>query len=101
MIKTYDVVDNSKFQVDIAMRLPPVFMMDTLLLHNMGVRLDSDLSPVPPLEPGVNITEHISNSTDLYQTFSTLYGGNPAMLIIPHILRWAILSICLDQTDTE
>ncbi len=83
-----------QFQVDIAMRLPPVFMMDTLLLHNMGVSLDSALSPVPPLEPGVNITEHISNSTDLYQTFSTLYGGNPAMLIIPHILRWAIF-VCL------
>lgn len=83
------------------MRLPPVFMMDTLLIHNMGVRLDSDLSAVPPLEPGVNITEHITNSTDLYQTFSTLYGGNPAMLVIPHILRWGILSYCLDHTDTD
>ena len=74
------------------MRLPPVFMMDTLLIHNMGVTLDSAMSPVPPLEPGVNISEHISNSTDLYQTFSTLYGGNPAMLIVPHILRWVICS---------
>ena len=69
------------------MRLPPVFMMDALLIHNMGVSLDSSLSAVQPLE-GVNITEHITNSTDLYQTFSTLYGGNPALLIIPHILRW-------------
>ena len=73
-------------QADIAMRLPPVFLMDALLIHNMGVSLDSSLSAVQPLD-GVNITEHITNSTDLYQTFSALYGGNPALLIIPHILR--------------
>ena len=71
------------------MRLPPVYMMDALLVHNMGVTLDTGVSAVTPLAADVNITEHITNSTDLYQTFSTLYGGNPALLIIPHILRGA------------
>ena len=66
------------------MRLPPVYLMDALLVHNMGVAAEPGLSPVTA---ELNITEAITNSTDLYQTFSTLYGGNPAMLLLPHVLR--------------
>ena len=66
------------------MRLPPVYLMDALLVHNMGVAAEPGLSPVTA---ELNITEAITNSTDLYQTFSTLYGGNPALLLLPHVLR--------------
>ena len=66
------------------MRLPPVYLMDALLVQNMGVAAEPGLNPVTA---ELNITEAITNSTDLYQTFSTLYGGNPAMLLLPHVLR--------------
>ena len=70
------------------MRLPPVYMMDTLLVYNMGVNTDTSIQTVSPINEDVNITEEINNSTDLYQTFSNLYGGSPALLVIPHILRF-------------
>ena len=74
------------------MRLPPVYMMDLLLVYNMGVNTDTNIKPVSGSED-INITEHISNSTDLYQTFSLLYGGNPAMLVVPHVLRFLSCSL--------
>ena len=74
--------------MDVMMRLPPIYMMDMLLVYNMGVASDSNIQTVNPIMEDVNITEHISNSTDLYKTFSTLYGGSPVLLIIPHILRF-------------
>ena len=74
--------------MDVMMRLPPIYLMDMLLVYNMGVSSDSNIQTVNPVMEDVNITEHISNSTDLYQTFSTLYGGSPVMLVIPHILRF-------------
>ena len=43
-----------------------------------------------PLDPSLgptNLTEAIHNSTDLYSTFSQLYGGSPLLLIVPHIVR--------------
>ena len=70
------------------MRLPPVYMMDTLLVYNMGVNTDTSIQTVSPINEDVNITEEINNSTDLYQTFSNLHGGSPALLVIPHILRF-------------
>jgi len=73
---------------DMLMRLPPVYMMDTLLVYNMGVNTDTSIQTVSPINEDVNITEEINNSTDLYQTFSNLYGGSPALLVIPHILRF-------------
>jgi len=73
---------------DLLMRLPPVYMMDTLLVYNMGVNTDTSIQTLSPIHEDVNITEEINNSTDLYQTFSNLYGGSPALLVIPHILRF-------------
>ena len=43
-----------------------------------------------PLDPELvptNLTEAINNSSDLYSTFSQLYGGSPLLLILPHIAR--------------
>ena len=50
----------------------------------------SHLTPTP-LDPSLvptNLTEAIHNSTDLYSTFSQLYGGSPLLLIVPHIVRY-------------
>ena len=63
-------------------------MMDSLLGHNMGVLTDPVLQPV--LEEELNITQQISQSTDLYHTFTLLYGGNPALLLLPHIVRFLL-----------
>ena len=78
--------------MDIVLRLPPVYMMDSLLGHNMGVLPEPVLQPV--LEEGLNITQEISQSVDLYHTFTLLYGGNPALLLLPHIVRF-LVSCCL------
>ena len=79
------------------MRLPPVYMMDTLLVYNMGVSSETvtTVQPSVSAQTGemMNVSDHIANSTDLYQTFSTLYGGNPALLLIPHVLRFLVCTI--------
>ena len=77
------------------MRLPPVYMMDSVLANNMGVASDTMMTPVATSDQGhtLNVTDHIANSTDLYETFSTLYGGSPALLIIPHIARFLASSL--------
>ena len=74
------------------MRVPPLYMMDTLLGHNMGVLSSPSLQQARDTEQ-LNITEQISQSTDLYSTFSTLYGGSPVLLIFPHIVRLLLSSI--------
>eukprot|EP00092_Neocalanus_flemingeri_P039584 GFUD01043105.1.p1 GENE.GFUD01043105.1~~GFUD01043105.1.p1 ORF type:complete len:702 (+),score=203.16 GFUD01043105.1:180-2285(+) len=82
--------------VDVIIRLPPLYTMDYILLHNLGVWTSPTLQhPVTSLTNEtnpVNITEQISNSTDLYDTFSLLYGGNPMLLLVPHMLRFCLCS---------
>eukprot|EP00092_Neocalanus_flemingeri_P058924 GFUD01070322.1.p1 GENE.GFUD01070322.1~~GFUD01070322.1.p1 ORF type:complete len:702 (+),score=207.23 GFUD01070322.1:123-2228(+) len=82
--------------VDVIIRLPPLYTMDYILLHNLGVWTNPTLQhPVTSLSNEtnpVNITEQISNSTDLYDTFSLLYGGNPMLLLVPHMLRFCLCS---------
>eukprot|EP00092_Neocalanus_flemingeri_P081135 GFUD01101272.1.p1 GENE.GFUD01101272.1~~GFUD01101272.1.p1 ORF type:complete len:702 (+),score=206.77 GFUD01101272.1:126-2231(+) len=82
--------------VDVIIRLPPLYTMDYILLHNLGVWTSPTLQhPVTSLSNEtnpVNITEQISNSTDLYDTFSLLYGGNPMLLLVPHMLRFCLCS---------
>jgi len=82
--------------VDVIIRLPPLFTMDCILLHNMGVwtnpSLQQPVTALPNETNPVNITEQISNSTDLYETFSLLYGANPLLLLVPHMLRFCLCS---------
>jgi len=82
--------------VDVIIRLPPLYMMDYILLNNMGVWTDPTLQkPVnnfPNETADFNITEQIENSTNLYETFSLLYGGNPILLVVPHVLRFCLCS---------
>ena len=66
------------YQFDILLRLPPLYMMDGLLGYNLGVTREPSLQPV--VGDQVNLTEQISQSTDLYTTFTVLYGGSPALL---------------------
>ena len=77
------------FQIDILLRLPPVYMMDSLLGQNMGVLTEPVLQSAI-LEEELNITQQISQSTDLYHTFSLLYGGSPALLLVPHLVRFLL-----------
>jgi len=80
--------------VDISLRLPPLYVMDAILLYNMGIWTEPSLIPeIANTEEG-NITEQITNSTDLYQTFSKLYGGNPLLLVLPHVARFLLCTIC-------
>jgi len=82
--------------VDVIIRLPPLYMMDYILLNNMGVWTDPTLqrpaTNLPNETESINITEQIENSTNLYETFSILYGGNPLMLVVPHVLRFCLCS---------
>jgi len=82
--------------VDVIIRLPPLYMMDYILLNNMGVWTDPTLqrpaTNLPNETESINITEQIENSTNLYETFSILYGGNPVMLVVPHVLRFCLCS---------
>jgi len=82
--------------VDVIIRLPPLYMMDYILLNNMGVWTDPTLqkpvTTLPNETDTVNITEQIENSTNLYETFSILYGGNPILLVVPHVLRFCLCS---------
>lgn len=82
--------------VDVIIRLPPLYMMDYILLNNLGVWTDPTLqTPVSNFKNDtndVNITEQIENSTNLYETFSLLYGGNPILLVVPHLLRFSLCS---------
>ena len=66
-------------------RLPPLYLMDWLLVQNLGV---ADQPTVQQAVMQSNISEHITNSTDLYLTFGQLYGGSPALLLVPHLLRF-------------
>ena len=74
--------------MEISLRLPPLYVMDAILLYNMGIWTDPALVPNLHHSEGPNITEQIHNSTDLYDTFTNLYGGNPLMLLFPHIARY-------------
>jgi len=74
--------------LEISLRLPPLYVMDAILLYNMGIWTDPALVPNLHHSEGPNITEQIHNSTDLYDTFTNLYGGNPLMLLFPHIARF-------------
>jgi len=82
--------------VDVIIRLPPLYLMDSILLHNLGVWTDPTITQPATSFPNetnaINITQQISNSTDLYQTFSLLYGGNPLLLVVPHVLRFCLCS---------
>ena len=82
--------------VDVIIRLPPLYMMDYILLNNMGVWTDPTLqrpaTNLPNETESINITEQIENSTNLYETFSILYGGNPILLVVPHVLRFCLCS---------
>jgi len=81
--------------VDVIIRLPPLYMMDYILLNNLGVWTDPTVQqPVTDSNETstINITEEIENSTNLYETFSLLYGGNPVLLLVPHILRFCFCS---------
>ena len=76
--------------LDLAVRLPPLYLMDCILIQNLGVwtrpGLVSPVSPEPGLPP-TNLTEAMANSSDLYSTFAELYGGSPVLLLLPHIAR--------------
>lgn len=76
---------------DILLRLPPLYMMDTLLGHNLGVVTEPALQQVR--EDQLNLTKEISQSTDLYTTFSSLHGGSPLLLLLPHIVRLLLSSL--------
>merc|ERR1719471_1159500 len=64
-------------------------MMDSLLGYNMGVLTEPVLQHTV-LEEELNITQQISQSTDLYHTFTLLYGGSPVLLLFPHIVRFIL-----------
>ena len=66
----------------IILRLPPLYLMDSLLGNNLGVSLEPSLQPV--IEEQINMTEKISQSSDLYSTFTTLSGTSPALLILSY-----------------
>ena len=75
----------------IILRLPPLYLMDSLLGNNLGVSLEPSLQPV--IEEQINMTEKISQSSDLYSTFTTLSGTSPALLILPHVVRFFLSSL--------
>ena len=82
--------------IDLAVRLPPLYLMDMLLIQNLGVWTKPSLAPPTPLNPATvptNMTEAIANSSDLYSTFAELYGGSPMLLILPHVARFALCSM--------
>jgi len=82
--------------LDLAVRLPPLYLMDMLLIQNLGVWTKPSLAPPTPLNPATvptNMTEAIANSSDLYSTFAELYGGSPMLLILPHVARFSLCSM--------
>jgi len=82
--------------LDLAVRLPPLYLMDMILIQNLGVWTKPSLSPPTPLHPAAvpsNLTETIANSSDLYSTFAELYGGSPMLLILPHVARFSLCSL--------
>jgi len=82
--------------IDLAVRLPPLYLMDMLLIQNLGVWTKPSLAPPTPLNPATvptNMTEAIANSSDLYSTFAELYGGSPMLLILPHVARFSLCSM--------
>ena len=82
--------------LDLAVRLPPLYLMDMLLIQNLGVWTKPSLAPPTPLNPTTvptNMTEAIANSSDLYSTFAELYGGSPMLLILPHVARFSLCSM--------
>ena len=98
--------------LDLAVRLPPLYLMDMILIQvidhvvnnchnivvvqNLGVWTKPSLSPPTPLHPATvpsNLTEAIANSSDLYSTFAELYGGSPMLLILPHVARFSLCSL--------
>ena len=97
--------------LDLAVRLPPLYLMDMiliqvisdvhfmrpskLLVQNLGVWTKPSLAPPTPLNPESvpsNLTETIANSSDLYSTFAELYGASPMLLILPHVARFSLCS---------
>jgi len=82
--------------LDLAVRLPPLYLMDMLLIQNLGVWTKPSLAQPTPLNPATvptNMTEAIANSSDLYSTFAELYGGSPMLLILPHVARFSLCSM--------
>jgi len=82
--------------LDLAVRLRPLYLMDMLLIQNLGVWTKPSLAPPTPLNPATvptNMTEAIANSSDLYSTFAELYGGSPMLLILPHVARFSLCSM--------
>ena len=79
----------------LAVRLPPLYLMDSLLLQNLGVWTKPALV-APAFEGDMshpNMTMAIANSSDLYSTFAELYGGSPLLLLLPHMARFAVCSL--------
>ena len=98
--------------LDLAVRLPPLYLMDMILIQvngrvhlkkyqlvfvqNLGVWTKPSLAPPTPLNPESvpsNLTETIANSSDLYSTFAELYGASPMLLILPHVARFSLCSL--------
>jgi hypothetical protein len=73
--------------LELAVRLPPLYLMDGILIQNLGVWTQPSVVTPRPLDPATNLTEVIANSSDLYNTFAELYGASPLLLILPHIAR--------------
>jgi len=85
--------------LELAVRLPPLYLMDSILVHNLGVWTKPSIS-TPTMSGldstgilGTNLSNTIANSTDLYLTFTELYGASPVLLIIPHIARFSLCSL--------
>lgn len=81
--------------LELAVRLPPLYLMDSLLLQNLGVWTKPALV-APTFEGDMNhpnMTMAIANSSDLYSTFAELYGGSPLLLLLPHMARFAVCSL--------
>lgn len=85
--------------MELAVRLPPLYLMDSILVHNLGVWTKPTITaPLTASDSAAssattNMSDAIANSTDLYYTFSELYGGSPIMLVLPHIARFTIFSL--------
>jgi len=82
--------------LDLAVRLPPLYLMDGILIQNLGVWVAPSLSAPSPSDPsllGANLSQTIANSTDLYYTFAELYGGSPVLLLLPHVVRFSLCSL--------
>lgn len=94
--------------LDIVLRLPPLFLMDQLLLSDMGLNLFDDrqhfetnssmtsqkphfhFSPPPSEHTEANLSQHF-NDSNLEEAYVMLYG-NLHWVLLPHLVH---LSVCL------